>query len=73
MIHSKHAVNDRQSTGSTATFAAEQQLTYRHQELMPEVSNVEDPRELGLDNTLEQTFPCSDPLSSIPNPHLRCK
>lgn len=27
-------------------------------------------RELGLDNTLSETFPCSDPLSSIPNPSL---
>ena len=24
--------------------------------------------ERGLDNTLSETFPCSDPLSSIPNP-----
>ena len=27
-------------------------------------------REVGLDNTLSETFPCSDPLSSIPNPTL---
>ena len=26
-------------------------------------------REYGLDSTLAETFPCSDPLSSIPNPH----
>jgi hypothetical protein len=25
-------------------------------------------RDNGLDNTLSETFPCSDPLSSIPNP-----
>lgn len=25
-------------------------------------------RDYGLDNTLSETFPCSDPLSSIPNP-----
>lgn len=25
-------------------------------------------RSHGLDNTLSETFPCSDPLSSIPNP-----
>ena len=25
-------------------------------------------REYGLDSTLAETFPCSDPLSSIPNP-----
>jgi hypothetical protein len=29
---------------------------------------MEDPREFGLDTTLAETFPCSDPLSSIPNP-----
>jgi len=27
-------------------------------------------REYGLDRTLEETFPCSDALSSIPNPDL---
>jgi hypothetical protein len=25
-------------------------------------------REIGLDETLAETFPCSDPLSSIPDP-----
>jgi len=30
--------------------------------------DVEDRREEGLDATLAETFPCSDPLSSIPNP-----
>lgn len=28
------------------------------------------PREQGLDSTLAETFPCSDALSSIPNPEL---
>lgn len=28
-------------------------------------------REGGLDKTLADTFPCSDPLSSIPNPRLQ--
>jgi len=28
----------------------------------------EESRERGLDATLAETFPCSDPLSSIPNP-----
>lgn len=28
------------------------------------------PRERGLDDTLAQTFPCSDPLSSIPDPGM---
>lgn len=27
-------------------------------------------REQGLDNTLAETFPCSDPLSSIPDPRV---
>jgi hypothetical protein len=27
-------------------------------------------REAGLDETLSETFPCSDPLSSIPNPTM---
>jgi hypothetical protein len=30
----------------------------------------EDGRDQGLDRTLGETFPCSDPLSSIPNPYL---
>jgi hypothetical protein len=29
-----------------------------------------DLRERGLDATLAETFPCSDPLSSIPNPPM---
>jgi len=33
-----------------------------------DVAEVEG-REYGLDSTLTETFPCSDPLSSIPNPH----
>jgi len=33
-----------------------------------DVAEVEG-REYGLDSTLAETFPCSDPLSSIPNPH----
>lgn len=35
------------------------------------VADVEHGREFGLDSTLEETFPCSDPLSSIPNPQLQ--
>ena len=30
-------------------------------------------REYGLDSTLSETFPCSDPLSSIPNPTSRAR
>jgi hypothetical protein len=29
---------------------------------------LKEKREYALDNTLSETFPCSDPLSSIPNP-----
>jgi hypothetical protein len=29
---------------------------------------MRDSKECGLDRTLSETFPCSDPLSSIPNP-----
>jgi len=34
------------------------------------VAELEHRREYGLDSTLAETFPCSDPLSSIPNPDL---
>jgi hypothetical protein len=43
-----------------------QQLTPPDPEEREEES--ENRREYGLDNTLAETFPCSDPLSSIPNP-----
>ena len=33
-----------------------------------EVQQLKERREHGLDNTLSETFPCSDPLSSIPDP-----
>jgi hypothetical protein len=33
-----------------------------------EVQQLKERSEYGLDNTLSQTFPCSAPLSSIPNP-----
>ena len=35
------------------------------------IAEAEKRREQGLDKTLEDTFPCSDPLSSIPNPSLQ--
>jgi hypothetical protein len=34
-------------------------------------NNLLDRREKGLDKTLADSFPCSDPLSSIPNPTVR--
>jgi hypothetical protein len=36
-----------------------------------EENNLLDRREKGLDKTLADSFPCSDPLSSIPNPTTR--
>ena len=36
-----------------------------------EENNLLDRREKGLDKTLADSFPCSDPLSSIPNPTVR--
>ena len=32
---------------------------------------AEDGKEQNLDRTLSETFPCSDPLSSLPNPAAR--
>jgi DNA-binding NarL/FixJ family response regulator len=39
--------------------------------VLKRASQTENAREYGLDRTLEETFPCSDPLSSIPNPSFR--
>ena len=36
-----------------------------------EENNLLDRREKGLDKTFADSFPCSDPLSSIPNPTTR--
>lgn len=45
--------------------------THRHPNVGREVQQLKElkeRREHGLDNTLSETFPCSDPLSSIPDP-----
>jgi hypothetical protein len=42
--------------------------TYTRREVGAMMQELEERRESGLDNTLSETFPCSDPLSSIPNP-----
>jgi hypothetical protein len=39
-----------------------------HPRVYCELQQLKERRELGLDNTLSETFPCSDPLSSIPDP-----
>ena len=42
--------------------------SHRHPRVYCEVQQLKERREQGLDNTLSETFPCSDPLSSIPDP-----
>ena len=44
--------------------------THDHPRVYCEVQQLKERREHGLDNTLSETFPCSDPLSSIPDPTL---
>ena len=39
-----------------------------HPRVYCELQQLKEKREHGLDNTLSETFPCSDPLSSIPDP-----
>ena len=39
-----------------------------HPRVFHDVQKLKERREYGLDNTLSETFPCSDPLSSIPDP-----
>jgi hypothetical protein len=39
-----------------------------HPKVYCELQQLKERREHGLDNTLSETFPCSDPLSSIPDP-----
>ena len=57
----------QQTTRSSAIHSVRQSWRTRHEW----ITQVENSRELGLDSTLEGTFPCSDPLSSIPNPPLQ--
>src|SRR5581483_10614280 len=57
---------DERATCSTAKHSARHPGRLHH----PCIAEDEDGRDHGLDRTLWETFPCSDPLSSIPNPHL---
>jgi hypothetical protein len=40
---------------------------------MPEAEHAIEARDRGLDETLIETFPCSDALSSIPDPAVVCR
>jgi hypothetical protein len=69
-----HFDEERQQPGTTmgveALFAS-QQPSARGESAYSQMSrglHQSPEREYGLDNTLSETFPCSDPLSSIPNP-----
>jgi hypothetical protein len=42
--------------------------TQSHQWVQGRGSGLKESKEWSLDRTLSETFPCSDPLSSIPNP-----
>ncbi len=57
---------DERATCSTAKHSARHSGRLHH----ACIAEDEDGRDHGLDRTLGETFPCSDPLSSIPNPHL---
>jgi hypothetical protein len=72
MTHSQtlllHPIRSRQATCSAAHGARYPRRTHRF-----DTAENEAGREHGLDRTLGETFPCSDPLSSIPNPHLEAR
>jgi hypothetical protein len=63
----------RFGTTRKAGTRAEQQANHSvgvppHSSAARSAEPINDGREHGLDATLSETFPCSDPLSSIPNP-----
>lgn len=55
-------------TPNTPYFSRIAYESVRSDSRLRERDAVEKSRSHGLDNTLAETFPCSDPLSSIPNP-----
>ncbi len=59
------------SKGRLEVYEGPQQATSARQPRSVEEHNLSDRREKGLDKTLADSFPCSDPLSSIPNPTVR--
>jgi hypothetical protein len=68
--NSEEETVNRARRGSSESSAPMPSLreTFAHQEVGAIMQQLEERREYGLDNTLSETFPCSDPLSSIPNP-----
>jgi len=59
------------SKGHLEVYEGRPQDTSARQLRSVEENNLLDRREKGLDKTLADSFPCSDPLSSIPNPTLK--
>ena len=59
------------SKGHLEVYEGAPQDTSARQLRSVEENNLLDRREKGLDKTLADSFPCSDPLSSIPNPTVR--
>ena len=59
------------SKGHLEVYESPPQETSARQLRSVEENNLLDRREKGLDKTLADSFPCSDPLSSIPNPKVR--
>ena len=59
------------SKGRLEVYEGLPQETSARQLRSVEENNLSDRREKGLDKTLADSFPCSDPLSSIPNPTVR--
>jgi len=47
--------------------------SFEVEERMRKAEHVVEARDRGLDETLIDTFPCSDALSSIPNPAVKCR
>src|SRR5581483_9507159 len=75
-------VSSRRSPGRQSTGFARKQETSRAlrmgasfevEERMRKAEHVVEARDRGLDETLIDTFPCSDALSSIPNPAVKCR
>ena len=59
------------SKGHLEVYEGAPQDTSARQLRSVEENNLLDRREKGLDKTLADSFPCSDPLSSIPNPTVK--
>ena len=64
--HQKHAATISQGCGTEAMTNESTRFP-----LAADLNSNSAARELGLDETLKETFPCSDALSAIPDPPLR--